>query len=86
MSVPFVKLPTLGEYLAWAATAGCAVTRGLWTDHNLIPHKTITIDGPNGGYVPLVDPDESERLAPSEIARFDRRLGIASSFLEPPVP
>lgn len=84
MSAPFVRLPTLGEYLDWAKTVGCTVTSGLWTDHNLIPHRTITVDGPTGGHLPLADPDLAERLAPSEIARYDRRLKIVSPFLEPP--
>jgi hypothetical protein len=80
MAYPFVRWPSLREYLDWAVTAGCTVTPGIWTDQYLIPHRTITIDGPNGGYQPLTDPDENERLSPSEVKRFDRRLGVVSPF------
>jgi hypothetical protein len=80
MSFPFGGHPTLRQYLDWAITAGCTIARGIWSDHYLIPHHTLTIDGPNGGWVSIIDPDEGEHLAPSEVSRYDRRLGVSSPF------
>jgi hypothetical protein len=52
-----------------------------------IPHEIDTPDGPrkirflfnpaNGGFVPITDLEDGEFLPPSEVAHWERRLGLA---------
>jgi hypothetical protein len=80
MSFPFGGHPTLEEYLNWARSVGCTMTDGLWTDAYLVPHKTITVDAPTGGWVSLIDPNLKEILLAGQIGNYDRRLKLTSPY------
>lgn len=85
MSFPFAQSPTLREYVDWCVMVGnCTEKRQISTDANGIPHPELVIDGPTGGWVVVVEPDFQERLAPSEVSRYDRRLGVVSPFPSAP--
>ena len=80
MSAPFGGHPTLGEYLDWAYRfAECTVQTGFINGR---PCKKIV--APSGRWVTIVDKHERERLAPTTVDYFDRRLGIKSPFASLP--
>lgn len=88
MAYPFGGHPRLVEYIHWANSQGCRTDFGVMTDDAGRPFGTTRITAASGKAVLLVDMDQTERLAPTSIARLDRRLGLTSPFFslsdEPP--
>ena len=79
MAQPFGNHPTLGEYLAWAREQGCSVQWGV----NPATGQSVTrIVSPDGKRWVIAESGmpQSERLLPTTIARFDRRLGLKSPW------
>jgi hypothetical protein len=65
------------EYLYWAATVEkCTVQTGYAIEEDGEVLSTHTITAPNGRHVIVLDLDPDESVSLSEIAFFDRRLGI----------
>lgn len=88
MAFPFQQWPTLREYLAWAESQGFKVVDGCVIDGpsgDASKVVTITTPAPNKKRLIIYDMMDSERLAPSTIAHFDRRLGVTSPW-SPIVP
>lgn len=86
---PFGAHPTLGQYLAWAAHAGCTVKYGYRTASDGRALRLVMVDSFHGnGWVHIVEMLDTEYLLPTMIAHFDRRLGIQSPFfsIDPDVP
>jgi hypothetical protein len=50
----------------------------------MAPHHTIDVDGHNGGSLSILDPNQNERLAPSTVSNYDRRLKVDSPFPKEP--
>jgi len=76
MAFPFEQMPMFSEYLEWARQQGCKVQNG----HNENNRSIHRIDAPDGKFVHSVGLLHHERLTPTQIANFDRRLGLSSEF------
>lgn len=81
MSAPFGQAPTFVEYQAWACNEKkCKITSGYMHGPGGM-FSTITMTNPQSGkWVVAVDIRNDERLTPSQVAYFDRRLGLKSDF------
>lgn len=89
MTSPFGGHPTLAQYVAWARSEGCTTKSGYTEAVGSGPQSILLIEAPDTGrYLPIVGMSESEYLAPTEVARFDRRLGLQSPYfaLDPEHP
>lgn len=77
MSAPFGNHPTLGQYLGWACGAGCSTKHGVTVGYQSV----VRVLSPDGSrHLSIVGLNHDERLAPTTVARFDRRLGLKSPF------
>jgi hypothetical protein len=80
-AVPFGGHPTLAQYIAWAASVGCAVRYGTTVAADGRPSRIVLIESPDRTrWVPIVEILDSEYLVPTTIARLDRRLALRSPF------
>lgn len=79
MSHPFAFHPSVQEYLAAAVKRGCKVHTSTFLDKDGRPraHYEITC---GEKHVLIVDHDLTDRLPPSAIGHYDRRLGLQSGF------
>lgn len=80
MSAPFGGHPTFGQYLAWALEQGCDVKQGVVPAGQGQAYGITKIVAPSGKLVIDVGTQHKEPLAPTTIARLDRRLGLTSPF------
>jgi hypothetical protein len=81
MSWPFGGHPSLGRYLYWAVNeAGCTTEHYVMTAPDGRPFSLIEIKSPTGKMLIIPNGDPNERLVPTTIARWDRRLGVQSKF------
>lgn len=80
MAFPFGNHPTFLEYLQWCCQQGCTMASGYmqFPDGSMMSRQVIT--APNGKHVTVMDMSNNERLMPSTVAYFDRRLGLDSPF------
>lgn len=81
MSNPFGGHPTFSQYLQWAKDEeGCTIKTGVRTmpSGNMVPLTIIS--HPNGNHVIEPGTSQTDYLVPTQIAYFDRRLGITSPF------
>jgi predicted PhzF superfamily epimerase YddE/YHI9 len=86
-AAPFGGHPTLEHFLEWARQNGCkAGTKVRAHSISGQPYKVVEITGPQGGRVVIAMPDLQERLAPSQVAHLQRRLGLKSTFAATPEP
>ena len=80
MSAPFGKHPSLREYLEWARSEeGCDLKEAV--------HGTSSVfrlEAPNGRSLIIAGVPDSERLTPSMVAHYDRRLGVVSGYPSAP--
>ena len=80
-AAPFGGHPTLREYLTWAKRhAKCRWDQQIVVDDDGRPFTVYVILAPDGRFVTSVGIELDEYLTPTTVARFDRRLGIKSSF------
>lgn len=84
MAHPFGGFPLLAEYLRWVESQGCKVQYGVMPDEAGRPFSMIRITAPNDQSVIIVGTDQAERLGPTSISRYDRRLGLSSPFFSWP--
>jgi hypothetical protein len=82
MSTPFGGHPTFLQYLNWTILVGCTTKHGVAYTDDGGATRLLLIEAPNGNWMAVVGMADSERLLPTTIARFDRRLGIASPFFK----
>jgi hypothetical protein len=81
VAVPFGGHPTLQSFLDWATENGCtAKIQTRIHSGTGQPYQSLEVSAPSGAQVAVVDPDLSERLAPSQVAYMQRRLGLKSPF------
>ena len=78
---PFGGHPTLEEYLCWARECGCKTNSGVIVDPDEGPYSvTHIINSDDDRYAIEVGTQANERLAPTTVARLDRRLGMKSPW------
>jgi len=81
MSNPFGGHPTLGDYKRWAGQeAGCDVKNGVVHHPDKGPYSITKISASSGKWLHVVGTQDGEYLVPTQIARYDRRLGLKSPF------
>jgi len=74
---PFGGHPRLADFLRWARDQkGCAVQFGLSLDAAGQPVAIIRIENPATGKWAIAGSDQMEFLAPAELGRLLRRLGL----------
>lgn len=82
MSFPFGGHPTLKDFLEAAIEAGCkveSIVRSRRT--NGAPFEVIQVTNvASSACLSIAQPDLAERLAPSMVAHYQRRLGIKTRF------
>ncbi len=76
MAYPFGEMPTLSQYLAWAASEGCEIKHGVDMVSG-IGEKLILIGEQS---LCIVDMPDGETLTPTTVNNFDRRLMLKSPF------
>ena len=81
MAAPFGGHPTLARLIEWLETAGCKVELKQ-RNHAITgqPYQSLEITNPAGARTVFVNPDMDERLAPSMVSYFQRRLGMKTPF------
>lgn len=84
MAAPFGGHPTLGIYADWALKQGCTVKYGTTMAPSGRAVSILKITAPSGKRVVATGTLQDEHLAPTTIARFDRRLGLKSPFFSLP--
>lgn len=86
MPAPFGRHTTLEMYLAWAEQrAGCKTHYRYVKAEDGKPYCVVTIySGDGKRWVVEVGTLPTDYLAPTTIARFDRRLGVTSPFFSLP--
>lgn len=81
MSAPFGGHPTFAQYLLWAREReGCTVQTGIIHGSSGRIHALTRIVAPNGKWVIDIGTGQHEYLVPTQIAHFDRRLGLNSGY------
>ena len=81
MAFPFGGHPTFAQYCTWAADReNCSVNTCTVLSGKGQSMCVTRIKAPSGRYVIATDYSQAERLVPSTIAYFDRRLGLRSPF------
>jgi hypothetical protein len=79
MAAPFGNHPTLFEYIAWCNQQGCT-TRSILAKGEGGFSTLQIIQAQTGRHVIASGIAMTERLVPSQVAYFDRRLGLDSPF------
>jgi len=74
MAYPFGGHPTLKQYLLWARQAGC--------EYRTAPSH-IRLFSPDEQRSVAINMGMDERLTPTMVDYFDRRLGLESPFPTP---
>jgi len=85
MAFPFGGHPTLEQYLEWLRSEGFQYKSGYIV--NPTSGKSLTviqIENAEGKILTVTGLEMNERLAPSVVERFDRRLGVKSPFASKP--
>jgi hypothetical protein len=72
--------PRLARFIEFAEGEGCTISISSQETAAGQEVAVITITNPRGGHVIVVAPDLEERLPPSTVAYFQRRLGIKTPF------
>lgn len=86
MSHPFGGHPTLQSFVEWVTDNGCTVeVKVRARKRDGLPYRVLEVTSETSR-VAIVDPNMNERLAPSEIAYLQRRLGIKTPFAATPEP
>lgn len=83
MSFPFGGHPTLNDYLAEASRHGCKLTKTTIADEAERPCALYILER-EGRHLLIADTALEERLAPTMVGQYDRRLGIQSKFATAP--
>lgn len=84
MSAPFGGHPTLGRFVEFAVGLGCAAELKVRTRDDASAYEVLEITSKTGCTVAVPNPDMNERLAPSQVAYFQRRLAIKTPFAATP--
>jgi hypothetical protein len=84
MSFPFGGHPTLGRFVETAQEQGCTATLKTRARPDGRPYQTLVIENSHGGFVVIAEPDMDERLVPSTVSYYQRRLGISTAFAAEP--
>lgn len=79
-SAPFGQSPTLCEYMDWAKTQGCTVKSGYGALGKKTQLLTLIENADGSRHVQIVGTKQTERLVPTVVANYDRRLGLKSPF------
>lgn len=80
MSYPFGGHPTLGDFLSWLEQEGCTVATNVRTSSKGRGYTSIEISSSTGSRLAIVDVPQDERLAPSTVSHYLRRLGIKKTY------
>jgi hypothetical protein len=81
MAAPFGGHPKLAHYLAWAHDQQrCEVRSLVVVDQDGASYTAIRVKAPSGRHVIVVGIEQDEHLLPTQIAYFDRRLGLQSPW------
>jgi len=78
MPFPFVKMPTLGEFIRAAVSQGCkentaASVRGT---KGTVPSRYLVAPGPRAAVVILPNIADDDRLAPAVLSQYVRTLKL----------
>ena len=84
MSAPFGGHPTLRRFLEYAGENGCTVRTVVRSTRKGMSYESLEITNPEGGRVAIPNPDFDERLVPSMVSFYQRRLGIRTPFASQP--
>ena len=87
MATPFGGHPTLQKYLNWLLEQGFSYKTGYYATSSSNGGKilpTVRIEKDGQPMLVIVGVRMDDRLAPSEVERFDRRLEVASPFPKTP--
>lgn len=80
---PFGGHPTLAQYLEWAVSQGCKLQHGVDTDNSV---GIIKITSPDTSkWVIIAGLLPNDRLTPTDVGRYDRRLGLISPWFGVPL-
>jgi hypothetical protein len=83
VAVPFGGHATFGQYLEWAVQQCYKLQHGIDTTNSICVTKIIAPDAKKWVIVAGVLPND--RLTPTDIGRFDRRLGLISPWFGLPM-
>lgn len=84
MSFPFGGHPQLAEYIAWLRDEhGFNAQTGIASDASGKVRSTIRISKEGGPSLIIVGKAQQDRLEPSALRSYDRRLGVKSRWQAP---
>ena len=84
MPFPFGGHPRLSDYLSYAESVGCKISRKSGMDHLGCPVDFLLIEASNGKHVIVAGVPDAERLEPAKVSFLNRRLGLTSPFASAP--
>ena len=79
MSFPFAQAPTLIDYIGWCNQQGCT-TKSAYDREDGTMITVQVLESRSGRHVVISGIAMNERLLRSQVANFDRRLGLESPF------
>ena len=85
MTFPFGGHPTLQDFLSSAIHEGCQVVIVTRTRSTGQPYNSLEITAPSGAQLAIPSPKMNEHLVPNTVGRYQRRLGIKTSFNAAPL-
>lgn len=79
MSFPFSQGPTLIDYIGWCNQQGCTTKSAIDSGEGTMVTLQI-LEAKSGRHLIISGVAMTERLLRSQVANFDRRLGLESPF------
>lgn len=86
MSFPFGGHPTFQKFLEFAEANGCVLKIVIRETKSGRAYEAYELRNPRGGRLVVPNPDLQERLVPSIVSQYQRRLGIKTPFATLPEP
>jgi hypothetical protein len=84
MAHPFGGHPSLVEFLDFAVSQGCVTQKVVRATARGRTYVALVVTNPLGGTLTIPNPQFEERLSPSMVSQYHRRLGIKTPFAEKP--
>ena len=84
MAFPFGGHPKLADFLEVAKQQKCEWELTTRTSRDKRSYGVLVIRNEAGARLVIVNPDFEERLAPSVVSNYQRRLGISTRFASMP--
>jgi hypothetical protein len=84
MAYPFGGHPKLKDILDWLSANGCTVSQLVKQSKSGKPINVIVVENNGVGFATIPNPKLDQRLEPSMVAYYQRRLAIKTPYAATP--